>query len=172
MGQLHSYLQSLFSQNLSVIRHIYQFWRNLFLRAYRNSVARGGNDWGMLMIQTLRLSEKARLDKNRLSEIVARLGSRGADDLISRTMEELAVQLAKVHKGFARGSTHEVHMAARKISEFSAHVGMPSLSAVASDVTRLAQENDGAAFAATVARLGRIGESSLMKVWDLQDLSM
>ncbi len=82
------------------------------------------------------------------------------------------MQLANVHKGFERGAINDVHAAARKIAEFSAHVGMPSLSAVAGDVTRLAQTDDSVAFAATVARLGRIGESSLMKVWDLQDLSM
>jgi len=124
------------------------------------------------MIKSLPLAEAVVLDKNRLSEIVARLGPLGADDLISRMMEELAVQLAKVHKGFRRGSVNEVREAARKIAEVAAHVGMPGLSRVAGDVRRLAQQRDTAALAATVERLGRIGESSLMQVWDLQDLTM
>ncbi len=124
------------------------------------------------MILSMQLVEQVRLDKNRLSEIVARLGPLGADDLISRTMEELAVQLAKVHKAYQRGSMNEVRNAVRKISEVAAHVGMPGLSSVAGDVRQLLDMRDTAALAATVARLGRIGESSLMQVWDLQDLSM
>ncbi len=125
-----------------------------------------------MTIHRLQLAEPAQLDKNRLAEIIARLGPRGADDLVSRAMEELAVQLAKVHKGYGRGAMAEAQAAAEKISEVAAHVGMPGLSRVARDVRRLAGGHDGAALAATVARLGRIGESSLMKVWDLQDLSI
>ena len=50
--------------------------------------------WGTIlgvrvMILELRLAEPVRLDQNRLVEIVARLGARGADDLISRTMERV-----------------------------------------------------------------------------------
>lgn len=124
------------------------------------------------MIVTLRPTEKIQLDHNRLTEIVARLGSRGADELISRTMEELAVQLAKVHKGLERGLFQEAQSAARKIVEVAAHVGMLVFSDVAADVVRLAGTSDGAALAATAGRLTRIGEGYLMKVWDLQDLSM
>lgn len=124
------------------------------------------------MICEMRLVEPVQLDQNRLAEIVARLGARGADDLISRTMEELAVLLATVHKGFANGRPHEAEHAARKIRQMAAHVGMPGLSSIAQDVARLATGNDGAAIAATAARLIRCGEASLMKVWDLQDLSM
>lgn len=124
------------------------------------------------MIVTLRPTEQIQLDHNRLTEIVARLGSRGADELISRTMEELAVQLSRVHKELERGMFQEAQSAARKIVEVAAHVGMPSFSNVAAVVVRLAGTDDGAALAATAARLTRIGEVSLMKGWDLQDLSM
>ncbi|MCB1338182.1 MAG: hypothetical protein KDK10_12270, partial [Maritimibacter sp.] len=51
-------------------------------------------------------------------------------------------------------------------------VGMTTLARVGRDVLELSQSYDAAAFGATVARLGRIGESSLMAVWDLQDLSV
>ncbi len=123
-------------------------------------------------MQKLRRLERVRLDRHRLDEIVARFGPHGADDLISRAMEELAVQLAKVHKAYQRAALCEVESAALKIGEVAAHVGMPGFARVAGDVARLARRNDGAALSATVARLGRIGECSLMKVWDLQDLSV
>ena len=124
------------------------------------------------MIQSLRLQEHVELDKDRLAEIIGRLGPRGADEVISRTMEELAVQLAKIHKSAGRGNLQDLGNAARKIAEFSAHIGMPALSNAAQNVASISKINNGAALTATVARLERIGEASLLRVWDLQDLSM
>ncbi len=132
-----------------------------------------GTKFGVKMnIQNLQLWEPAQLDKNRLAEIVARLGPRGADDFVSRAMEELAVQLAKVHKGHHRGARNETAAAAAKIAGVAAHVGMAGLARVAGDVEQLAALNDTVALGASVARLARVGESSLMTVWDLQDLSI
>jgi len=124
------------------------------------------------MIQKLRLAEAVQLDKDRLAEIIARLGPRGADEVISRSMEELAVQLAKVHKALERGKANDMQVAAQKIAEFSAHIGMPALSSAAKNVAEIADVDQSPALHATAARLERIGEASLMQVWDLQDLSM
>lgn len=124
------------------------------------------------MILQMRLMEPVQLDQNRLIEIVARLGARGADDLISRTMEELAVLLATVHKSIAAGRMQEAHTAALKIRHVAAHIGMPALSSVAQDLARLAIGRDAAAISAVTARLSRCGEASLMKVWDMKGQSM
>ncbi len=132
----------------------------------------GANIGVSRVIVTLRPTEQVQLDRNRLMEIVARLGSRGADELISRVMEELAIQLSKVHNALGRGSIQDAQSAARKIVELAAHVGMPLLSDVAGHMVQLVNTDDGAALAATAARLSRTGEASLMKVWELKDLSM
>lgn len=124
------------------------------------------------MIQNLRLVEPVQLDQNRLIEIVARLGARGADELISRTMEELAVLLATVHKAIGGRRMEEAGYAASKIRQVAAHVGMPGLSSVAQDMARLAAGQDGAATAAVAARLSRCGEAYLMKVWDMRGQSV
>ena len=125
------------------------------------------------MILALRPVEPARLDTHRIAEIVARLGPRGADDMISRAMEELAVLLARIHKAYGRRALHEVSEAAREIDRLAGHVGMPVLARVARDVARLSRRggDDGTALAATIARLGRVGEDSLMGIWDIQDIS-
>ena len=49
---------------------------------------------------------------------------------------------------------------------------MTTLARVARDVLRPAPSHDAAALGATLARLVRIGERSLMAVWDLQDLCL
>ncbi len=132
--------------------------------------------WGYMigvsdMIIQLKLADRAHLDTARLSEIVARLGPRGAEDMISRAMEDLAVQLAKVHRAFARGNLHEVAFATKQVEVLAHRMGMPDVARVARDVVALSTRGDATAISATVARLGRIGESSLMEVWDVQDLS-
>jgi len=132
----------------------------------------GANFGVSRMIITLRPTEHVQLDRNRLTEIIARLGSRGADELISRVMEELATQLAKAHNALGRGSFQDAQSAALIISEVADHIGMPLLSDVARHMAQLVNTDDGAALAATAARLSRIGEASLLKVWELQDLSM
>lgn len=115
--------------------------------------------------------EKVRLDNIQLTDLYERLGPTGAEDFISTTMEELAVQLAKLNRACSASQIAEVQRVANLISILANQIGMQIVARVADDVSALAGRNDGAAFAATVARLGRVGETSLMAVWDLQGLS-
>ena len=123
------------------------------------------------MILQLQLAETSQLDERRLAEIAARLGAVGADDMISRGMEDLAVQLAGVHKAYLRGNPSAMKAALTQICDLAFRLGMPGLLSVARDVGALMDRADEAALAATMGRLGRIGESSLMQVWDIRDLS-
>ena len=123
------------------------------------------------MILQLQLAETSQLDERRLAEIAARLGAVGADDMISRGMEDLAVQLARIHKAYLRGNASLMEATLTQICDLAFRLGMPGLLRVARDVGALMDRSDDPALAATVARLGRIGESSLMQVWDIRDLS-
>jgi len=124
------------------------------------------------VIQKLEPVENVRFDQIRLTELRARLGPRGADELVSRAMEELAVQLAKVHKALGQHRLAEVHTAATSIVEVAHQIGLNCLGRVAGDVASLSVSSDSAALAASASRLSRIGESSLVAVSDLQDLSV
>jgi hypothetical protein len=48
-------------------------------------------------------------------------------------------------------------------------IGMASLARVARDVSSCAVRVDAAALGATLARLERIADVSLMAIWDMQD---
>ncbi|MGR3342675.1 MAG: hypothetical protein ACU0DI_05525 [Paracoccaceae bacterium] len=124
------------------------------------------------MILKLVPVENIQLDQFRLTELRARLGPRGADELVSRAMEELAVQLAKVHKALGQYRLAEVHDAAKSIVEVAHNIGLNCLGQVASDVASLSVSSDSAGLAASASRLSRIGEFSLVAVWDLQELSV
>ncbi len=126
----------------------------------------------MAVILKLVPVENIQLDQFRLTELRAQLGPRRADELVTRAMEELAVQLVKVHKALGQYRLAEVHAAAKSIAGVAHHIGLNCLGRVASDVASLSVSSDSAALAASASRLSRIGESSLVAVWDLQDLSV
>lgn len=116
-------------------------------------------------------SEKVRLNNATLEQLDARLGPNGAEDFIAKRMEELAVQLAKIDRLYRCGRLADLQRSALLVAKLADQIGMQLAARVANDVAALTRRDDGTALAATVARLGRVGEDSLMAVWDLHDLS-
>ncbi|WP_298568526.1 hypothetical protein [uncultured Aliiroseovarius sp.] len=116
--------------------------------------------------------EAVRLDRGQLETLFVQMGPARADKEINQSLEDLAVALAGVQKANARGQTDLLCEGVRHLIAIANKIGMTSLGRVARDVLDLAQGNDVAGFSATLARLGRIGERSLIAVWDLQDMSL
>lgn len=123
-------------------------------------------------VTILAQSEAVRLDAEKLEALYAQLGDIGAEDVVCRAMEELAVKLAQTEKRYREGRLDEMHKSARSIAAISEQIGMLMLSRVALDVTECIANHNDAALAAVLARLVRIGERSLTEIWELQDLSI
>jgi len=123
---------------------------------------------------TMRLvfDETVRLDSDRLAELYVQLGEAGAQDVVCRAMEELAVRLTRINEAYQTYKMRELRKGAKGLIGIAEQVGMQRLADVARDVRNCAGENDPIALAATIARLLRIGDCSLTAVWDLQDLSV
>ena len=121
-------------------------------------------------IVQLTLDEKARLDRDQLEVLYVQLGPAGADKLVNHALEELAVALARVEKHHKAGRMIDVQQGVKGVVTIAQQIGMTTLARVARDVQELSDTTDGAAYCAAMARLGRIGESSLMAVWDIQDI--
>jgi hypothetical protein len=124
------------------------------------------------VIITLHPAEHVRLDRDRIVELGMRLGPVAAEDLISRTMEDLAVMLARVGRAYMARDLPELARTAGDIRQHAAHIGMTKLSRVAADAEDLSSLKDSPSLAAVVDRLSRLGERSLMAVWDLQEHSV
>lgn len=124
-----------------------------------------------MVVAKLRPASEVLLDRERLDQLYAQLGSSGGDGVVTRAMEELAVRLAKVESCHRKGNFDELQRAARSMIAISEQIGMVTFATVAGDVSRLAMEDEGTALAATVERLMRIGENSLLAVWDIQGAS-
>lgn len=123
----------------------------------------------MDQVAVLERQEHVRLDTDRLSQLVGELGPAEAEELVSRSMEELAVRLSFTERQFRQGKRREMRKSARALVGIADRIGMHTLARVAGDVIACTDRADETALAAVLARLIRIGERSLTAIWDLQD---
>ncbi|NDR55629.1 hypothetical protein [Aliiruegeria sabulilitoris] len=113
--------------------------------------------------------EPIRLDPDSLESLYLELGPAGAENVVCRAMEELALRLSDLPKLHRAGRWEELSRVARSMIAISRQVGLTGFARVAGDVAKCAATGDPIALSATLSRLERIGERSLTAVWDLQD---
>lgn len=123
-------------------------------------------------ITTLRQDERVLLDHTRLGELYDRLGPHGAEDVVCRAMEELALRLAQVEQSHRNHDWGETRKGARVLAAIADQIGMHTLARVGRDLANCVDAGDSIALAAVLARLVRTGERSLTAVWDLQDITL
>ncbi len=123
-----------------------------------------------MQVSELRHDESVYLDTDRLEEICFRLGYAGGETAICAAMEDLAALLHQAGKSWKQGDVAALETGARQVVDLADRIGMSGLARVAGDVAALSQGHDSAALAATVARMRRMGEQSLLAIWDRQDL--
>jgi hypothetical protein len=113
-----------------------------------------------------------RLDRSQLEMLYQNLGPVGGDKVVTHALEDIAVTLAQVTEQYGSGEIEALRGSVKDLIALAQQVGMTLLARVGRDVLALSHGYDAAAFSATMARLGRTGEASLVAVWDLQDLSL
>jgi len=123
-------------------------------------------------ILTVIHKENVRLDSEKLSELYAQLGEAGAEDVICRAIEELAVRLSHCERLWRQNDMANLRKSARSLIAISDQIGMTAMACIARDVTAAIDSEDPSAISATLFRLMRIGERSLTAVWEQQDLSV
>ena len=123
-------------------------------------------------ITLLNQSEVVQLDQGRLEQLYLQLGEAGAEDVVCRALEELAVRLSHTERCYRSDRVQDMRKSARSLIAIAEQVGMSKLARVARDVTQSIDLHDRVAIAATLSRLLRIGETSLHEIWDVQDYSV
>lgn len=113
--------------------------------------------------------EPVRFDPGSLEALYAQLGPVGAENVVCRAMEELALRLADLESLHRAGRLKELAKVARSLIAIADQVGLKSFARVAYDVAQCACRDDPVALGATLCRLERIGDRSLTAVWDMQD---
>ena len=126
----------------------------------------------MSAVLKLAYEESVRLDRSQLEVLYQSLGPVGADKVVNHALEEISISLTRGMKEYRDGRLDELRATMRGLVAVAQQVGMMTLARVGRDVQELTMLHDPAALGATIARLARIGETSLVAVWDLQDLSV
>lgn len=123
-------------------------------------------------ITVLAHTERAMVEPEQLKLLYAQLGEAGAEDIVCRAMEELALRLSHTERLYREGDFVAVRKNARSLVSIADQIGMQGAAKVASDVCACIDVMDHAGLGATLARLVRIGEQSLTAIWDLQEFSI
>ncbi|GHE96301.1 hypothetical protein GCM10016455_15810 [Aliiroseovarius zhejiangensis] len=126
----------------------------------------------MTVVVKLSHRETVRLDRAQLERMYVQWGPVRADKEVNQALEDLAIGMAEVQKSHRQRRSDDLREQVRNLIAIANKIGMTSLGRVARDVLDLSDGTDEPAFHATVARLGRIGERSLIAVWDIQDMSI
>lgn len=104
--------------------------------------------------------------------LVIELGEPGAERLVGRALDTIAVRLNRCERAWRSNDMERLVASAEDLAACAERIGLVTLDRVARDVIGSAMAGDTAALGATLARLVRIGEASLMSAWDLGDLSI
>ena len=123
----------------------------------------------MSRVEQLFINEDFTVDHDRLSGLVDHLGHTKAGDVLARAMDELSDRLAQLERAWMDGDVEDVVRRARGLGGIAEQMGMGNLSKVARDAQNTGLAGDGAALAATVARLLRMGEGSMSVVCELRN---
>jgi hypothetical protein len=119
-------------------------------------------------ISVLRPAELVALDYDQLEHIWRRLGPHAGELAIGAAMEELAALLDETEACWRACDLPGLVAAAAATQDCALRLGMPLVRRVATDVLALSHRQDDLGLAATVARLRRVGEESLCRIWDSQ----
>lgn len=117
-------------------------------------------------VARLAVHERVSVDQRRVGDIVSELGETAAQRLIQSALEHLAMTLRDTVAAAAEGDLARVVAHADRLSRLAWQVGLLSLARVALDVAHCAEAANHASLSATLARLERVGNGSLLEIWD------
>ncbi|MDJ0627433.1 MAG: hypothetical protein QNJ44_04155 [Rhodobacter sp.] len=121
-----------------------------------------------MQVTRLRHHEAVRLNADRMTAICRDQGTDAGEVAICKAMEDIAVMLAQADAAWRRGERTHLRRHATSVTVAAAELGMPDLVRVAQDICGICCRYDDAALAAVVARLGRLGEGSLLAVLEAE----
>jgi hypothetical protein len=116
--------------------------------------------------------ERVAMDCGPIEDIVRELGPERAEALVGTAMEELAVWMNRAGRLCRDDNRSELMRVAQLSATVARRLGMCQLASIAGEVAVLAAHSDSATLAAVTARMARVGEGSLVAIWESQGLSV
>ncbi|WP_224816574.1 hypothetical protein [Hasllibacter sp. MH4015] len=121
-------------------------------------------------IAELRPEEPARFNPDRLEELCHSIGEVRAEAEVALALHRVSEMLPRLPELLLTDAVR-FSTGVEQIIEDAELIGMASLANVAQNVLDSFTRHNEVALAATLARLERVGERSILAVWDLEDLS-
>lgn len=121
-----------------------------------------------MRVRKLQPLETVGLEFERVEWLLNRYGPEKGEIELGTAMEEMAAIMHEVYVAWERSDAAAVRIHALALQSVADRLGMLQAARVAGDVIAVSSSDDAAALAATVSRLCRVGERSLIAIWDAQ----
>lgn len=130
-------------------------------------------DGGDVPVPVIRLrpAEPARFNPDVLESLCRRIGETRAEAEVARALERISTTVSALALLAREAEAALMAAALRSLIRDADMIGMVTLARVARSVLSCLGSGDRLAYAATLARLERVGERSIHAVWELEDLS-
>jgi len=122
-------------------------------------------------VEQLQLEEPARFNPERLEDLCDSIGEIRAEAEVALALHRISAAVPKLND-LLRADDLAFVTAVEALVADAEMIGMATLARVARAVLHTYGTADDVALAATLARLGRVGDRSIHAVWDLEDLSV
>ncbi|MBO6867680.1 MAG: hypothetical protein JJ877_11615 [Thalassococcus sp.] len=109
------------------------------------------------------------VDTDRLKKLYGDRSARDTEELLCRSMEDIALRLARVDQLWRAGNMKGTHCEVQMLIHLASQTGLSDLGKVAQNLQGLLDGHDYVATASVLARLVRLGEMSLYALWDRAD---
>jgi len=108
----------------------------------------------------------AKLDAEPVKHLVATKGRVETDELICRVLEDIAYRLDNLQTAQRGHDFDQIAKPARRIKHVAAQIGLTDVCLVAGSVADAADQSDGVALSATLARLERGFDVAVTEIWN------
>jgi hypothetical protein len=115
-------------------------------------------------VKRLLHAERTEIDGRRVHALVREMGHTSAERLFGRALDEIDERMRAADRAAARGDMRATARSARQLVAVANAVGLTSIARVAKMVMDTAEAGDGAALAATLARLSRLMDGAVRAI--------
>ena len=122
------------------------------------------------MVTRLRHEERLRLDAGRLQGFLDQMDEDAGEEALCAALEGIARDVSRVAALAREEDCAALRTALCALVPAADRVGVTTLARVARDALHCVETGDAVARAAVLARLARVGERSVAKVWDMRDI--
>ena len=110
--------------------------------------------------------ERLEIDHKRMSDLIRGLPLSQAEDFFFDTVEDIAQAIGRIEQCLETDDFRSMYRVADRVREMASRAGFMKLAHVAADLQTVITTSNHIALTAISLRLMRVGEQSLLAMWD------